>query len=202
MLKHGLSIAAAALLGVRAGAQAQDGFFDFSKIPGLDAQPTVTLDLTPGMLAFVSGAARATDPGAADLLAGIRGARIYVYESLASRDAADVKRFIDDTAGKLENQGWHRAVFVQDDDGDVRVYVKLGDPAGPTPAHLNGLTVMVAGDGGEAVFVNLDAQIDPAQIGRLAAEFGPGGKLGGLAGLGQPSRTSPPAASARSETGG
>src|SRR5262245_37885096 len=127
MLKLTHSIAAAALLGVCAGANAQEGFVDFSKIPGLDAEPAITLNLNGALLAFASQAATATDPEAANLLAGIRGVRVFVYENIANRDATAMQRFVDETSGKLEGEGWHRAVLVQDDEENkVRVYAKLG----------------------------------------------------------------------------
>jgi uncharacterized protein DUF4252 len=182
MSKQKSLLAAVALLGVCAAAHAQNGFFDFSKIPGLNATPSVTIDLNAAMLGFVTAATQEADPEAASMLAGIRGVRVYVYENVADGEAAAVQRFVDSASGKLESEGWHRAVFVQDGEDKVRMYVKIGDPA--APSRLSGLTVMVAGSSGEAVFINVDGQIDPSQLGRLAAQFAPNGKLNGLSGLG------------------
>lgn len=181
MTKLRYSIAAAAWLGLSAAAHAQDGFFDFSKIPGLNAAPSVTIDLNAAMLGFVTAAAQQADPETASMLAGIRGVRVYVYEDVPERDAAAVQRFVDDTSGQLEKDGWHRAVFVQDGEDKVRMYVKMGDQA--QPSRLSGLTVMVTDSTGEAVFINVDGQIDPAQLGRIAAEFAPNGRLNGLPGV-------------------
>jgi uncharacterized protein DUF4252 len=195
MLNHRLSIAAVALLGICTGAHAQEGFFDFSKIPGLDATPAVQIDVNPAMLAFFGQAASATDPEAAALLAGIRGMRVFVYQDVANRDLAAMQRFIDDTSGKLESQGWHRAVFVQDDANKVRIYAKLGDAA--APSRLNGFTVMVTEESGGAVFINVDGQIEASQIGRLMGEYGQYGKFAGLGGIGIPRGNAPNDAATR-----
>lgn len=180
MLKLKHSIAAAALLGVCSGAHAQEGFFDFSKIPGLDATPTVQIDLSPALIAFAGNAARATDPTAAAVLDGIRGMRVYVYENVG-RDLSTVQKFIDDTSTKLESEGWHRAVFVQDDENKVRIYAKLGDST--APSRVNGFTVMVTEENGGAVFVNVNGQIEASQIGQLMNQFGHG-PFAGLGGTG------------------
>lgn len=181
MSNHRLSFAAVALLGVCVGAQAQEGFFDFSKIPGLDATPAVQIDVNPAMLSFVGAAARATDPQAADLLAGIRGMRVYVYDNVGNRDLSAMQRFIDDTSGKLERDGWHRAVYVQDEDNKVRIYAKLAGAA--ESSRVDGFTVMVTEENGGAVFINVDGQIEASQIGRLMGEYG-NGRFAGLGGFG------------------
>ncbi len=182
MFKPVISIAAVACLGFSAGAHAQDGFFDFGKIPGLDKQPTVQIDLNPAMLGFVMAATEPTDPETAKLIAGIRGVRVFVYEDIGD-DLAAVQKFVDDTSSTLERDGWHRAVFVQEGDEKVRMYVKLGEPGAGT-SNLNGLTVMVTDGSGEAVFINVAGSIQPAQLGRLAGAFHMSGMLNGIPGVG------------------
>jgi hypothetical protein len=190
MTRTTLSFAAAAAL-LSTAAFAQTGFFDFGRIPGLSAQPSVQIDLNPAMLGFVSEAAKTTDPEAAEVLAGIEGVRVYVYDDVGD-DGAAVLRFIDDTSSKLESEGWHRTVFIQDGDEKVRLYVKLAEPGAAAPSSVAGLTVMISGgEGGEAVFINVAGSIQPAQLGRVAAAFGVEGVLGGLGGLAGPRDTTP-----------
>jgi Domain of unknown function (DUF4252) len=181
----------AALLGVSSACWAQAGFFDFGEIPGLDAEPTVQIDLTPAMLGFVAEAARPNDPETADLLAGIEGVRVFVYEDVGN-DMQAVLRFIDDTSKKLDAAGWHRTVLVQEGDEKVRIYMKLATAQGATASNVSGITVMVADGSGEAVFINVAGEIEPAQFGRLAAAFDLD-EFGGLTGLGgvQPDRDAP-----------
>lgn len=192
MTKTTLPLAGAvALLALSSAAPAQTGFFDFGRIPGLNAQPSVQIDLNPAMLGFVSEAAKTTDPEAAAVLAGIEGVRVYVYDDVGD-DAAAVLRFIDDTSSKLEGDGWHRTVFIQDGDEKVRLYMKMAEPGAAAPSSVAGLTVMISGGtGGEAVFINVAGAIEPAQLGRLAGAFGIEGVLGGLGGLAGPRDTSP-----------
>jgi hypothetical protein len=167
-VKSVLFAATATLSGI---VQAQ-GAFDFSRIPGISAEPTVQIDLNPMMIGFVSEAARATDPQAADVLAGIRGIQVLVYE--LGETSQPLLSFIDTASGALENDGWQRAVYVQEGDEKVRIYMKFD------ASEMAGLTVMVADSGGEAVFVNVDGAINPAMLGRIAGQLGMGGMLGVL----------------------
>jgi hypothetical protein len=172
-LKTLLVLAATALLASAAQAQAE-GYFEFGRIPGLGGEPTVQIDLSAAMLALVSAATRAKDPAAADAMAGIEGVRVHVYETVDDPQA--VLDFIDDTSGTLEKKGWERTVFVQEPGEKVRIYTKLDK------AQITGLTLMVFD--GEAVFINVAGQINPAQLGQLMNAFGMDGVMDNLAGAG------------------
>ncbi|HEX6998045.1 MAG TPA: DUF4252 domain-containing protein [Gammaproteobacteria bacterium] len=156
-----------------AGALAQ-GFFDFDSVPGLPDAPTVQIDLNGALLAFVSGATRAAgDAETADMLRGLEGVRLRVYESLEDADA--VNAFVDDASGRLEREGWQRVVYVQEGGEKVRVYARMEGE------QVNGLTLMVV-DAAEAVFMNVAGPLDPEQLGRLAGAVGVGDVIGELAG--------------------
>lgn len=172
MIKNGSLFLMLAVTATSASAQ---GSFDFSSVPGLPSEPSVQIDLPAAMLGFVTEAARASDPGAADALAGIRGVRVLVYEDLD--ETAPVLETIEQASRMLEDDGWQRMVYVNDGDDKVRLYVKLGGE------HLAGMTVMVMDGGGEAVFVNVDGMIEPATLGHLANSFGMGGMLDDITGL-------------------
>ena len=148
------------------------GFFDFGKIPGVD-EPSIQIDLDPWLLGFVGEATRSNDPATADLLAGLSGIRVRIYDSM--RDAAAVAGFVDDASQALESDGWQRMVYIQDGDDKVRIYVKRdGDT-------LSGMTVMVV-DASDAVFLNIAGSITPEQLGRVVAAVGledVAGTLGG-----------------------
>jgi hypothetical protein len=164
-------VVAAATLSNAAHAQ---GAFDFGRIPGIDAEPTVQIDLSASMLAFVSAAAGANSPGAANPMDGIEGVRVYVYESIDDIEA--VHDFIDDTSGTLEREGWERTVFIQEDSEKVRIYTKLEGN------RIAGLTLMVVDGSQEAVFINVAGQINPAQLAQLMGAVGMDGMLDGLSG--------------------
>lgn len=162
-----------ALVALCVGSQALgQGFFDFGQIPGVD-EPSVQIDLDPWLLGFVGEATRSGDPATADLLAGLTGIRVRVYDSM--RDAAAVAGFIDNASQALENDGWQRMVYIQDGDDKVRIYVKRDEDA------LSGMTVMVV-DESDAVFLNIAGSITPEQLGRVVAAVGLDGVASTLGG--------------------
>src|SRR5690606_32704932 len=164
-------------------AQQQQSPFRFDSIPGVSAEPHVQIDLGPALLGFAAEAARQSDPSAADMIAGLRGISVRVYDELS--DTAAVQSFVDRTSQSLEQSGWERVVFVQDGDEKVRVHALVDDQ------QVSGMTVMVLGSS-EAVFINIDGQIDPAQLGRVAAGMGFGDVLGAIMGAAQAAPTPAP----------
>jgi hypothetical protein len=146
-------------------AASAQGYFDFGQVPGLASEPKVQIDLNAAMLTFAREAARVAEPEAAAALEGVEGVRVRVYDIVD--DARPVLDFIDDVSERLEDQGWQRMVYIQDEDARVRVYVTFNE------TRISGMTVMVAEEAGdEAVFINLLGEIDPAKIGQAAAALG------------------------------
>ena len=176
---------------VACGAAGAQGYFDFGKIPGLTAEPTVQIDLNPAMLAFVAEAAKGADPKTAEVLAGIQGVRVNVYEDIG-HDLEAVTKFVDDTSKVLERDGWHRTVFVQEGDEKVRLYMKLGGTANAAASDVTGLVMMVVDGSGEAVFINVAGRIQPAQLGQIANAIGMGNMFAGFGLGGPPPPNGPP----------
>lgn len=166
-------LVAAAACSLFSGIAAAQGAFDFRAIPGLPADPNVQVDLGPALLGFVAEAARQSDPGAADMIAGLRSISVRVYEELT--DLAAVDAFVNDTSSSLEQSGWERVVFVQDGTDKVRIYARIDGN------EMAGMTVMVL-DSSDAVFINIDGRVNPQQLGRVAAAMGFDGVLGGMLG--------------------
>ncbi len=108
--------------------------------------------------------------------------RVRVYEDIGSQ-IQDVLKFVDDTTTRLERDGWHAVVRVNEDGERVRVYVKPG-----TNGTIAGLTVLVtdSGSGDEAVFINVAGAIEPARLGMIASAVGMDGMFGMLPALGAP----------------
>jgi hypothetical protein len=160
-------------------AQPQGGYFDFTQVPGLGEHPQVQIDLGPQMLAFLKLAA--PDPDVADAFTGLQNVRVLVYGEL--EDPAAVFAFVEDSSGKLEGAGWQRIVYVEGEGSKARIYAKLEGE------RMVGMTVMVVGDDesddpadqpGEAVFINIAGDIDPAKLGRIANEMGVDGVFQGV----------------------
>lgn len=163
---------AAVVCGFFSAASAQEEF-RFDAIPGIAAEPHVQIDLGPALLGFAAEAARQSDPGAADMIAGLRGISVRVYEEVT--DAPAVQSFVDQTTQSLEQSGWERVVFVQDGTERVRVHALVEGQ------QMVGMTFMIL-DSSDAVFIKIDGQIDPVQLGRVAAAMGLGDVLGGMLG--------------------
>ena len=166
-----------ALLAVAAPVGAQ-GDFSFGEIPGLDAEPSVEIDLNPAMMGLFSEAAKGADADAASALSGVTNVRVRVYEGI-SDEIEDVLKFVDDTSTRLERDGWHTVVRIREDGEHVRIFMRPG-----TDATISGLTIMVADSGGdEAVFINVAGAIEPAQLGRIAAQMGMNGMFNMVPGI-------------------
>jgi hypothetical protein len=160
------------ICGVCATARAQ-GYFDFDSIPGVPDEPTVQVDLNQAIIGFALGAARVSEPEAAEMLEGIEGIRVRVYESLV--DVGAVESFLNEASQRLERDGWQRIVFVQEDDDRVRVYARMDGQI------MNGMTIMVL-DSSEAVFVNIAGRIEPEMLGHIAGGMGFGDILADITG--------------------
>jgi hypothetical protein len=176
-----IALAGLAAITVRAEAQ---GYFDFGQIPGVAAKPKVQIDLDSALLSFLNAAAGAADPSVGDALTGIENVRVRVYDT--TDDESELSAYIDDTSGQLERDGWRRAVYVEDEHSKVRLYMRYEDD------KATGLTLMVAGQEHEAVFVNVAGLIDPAQLGRLMNAVGAGHSLPGIGGAAATTPTEAP----------
>ncbi len=155
-----------AFLALVPGLAHAQGYFDFAQIPGVGDEPRIQIDLNSSMLGFVRAAAGAADPELAGFLARIEGVRVLVYDILDDSD--EVMAFIERASQTLERDGWQRAVYVQDEGTRVRLYLKFDGEA------VEGMTAMVAdlAAGREVVFMNVVGEIDPEEIGQLAASLG------------------------------
>ena len=111
--------------------------FSFDDIPGLEAEPTVEIDLGPDDDAASSAKRRKARRQARRALEGVTNVRVRVYEDIAE-DMQSVLKFVDATATKLEGDGWRAVVRVREGGEQVRVYMKPG-----ADGTLAGVTVMV-----------------------------------------------------------
>jgi hypothetical protein len=180
------TLLATALLAVASTANAQQGYFSFDDIPGVDAEPTVEVDLNPTLLGFVGEAARGADADAAQVLAGITNVRVRVYEGIGD-DIAAMARFVEETSARLEREGWQRAVKVNEDGEQVRIYMKpLAPGANAAAGSIGGIVVMVTDEGAsdEAVFINVAGIIQPEQLGKIASRVGMNGVFNMVPGAG------------------
>ena len=144
-----------------AAAMAQ-GSLNFDTIPGIDQQPSVTVDVTPTMIAFWRGMFDDADPATPDIFAGLRNIRLRVYDVTDSGRAFGT--FIQDVAGRLEGQGWQRVASVMGEGSNVQLHMQM------TEENVTGMTIMVL-DGEEAIFMTIDGSISAADLGRLMRQL-------------------------------
>ncbi len=172
------------LLAVGSGAYAQGGgYFSFDKIPGIDSEPSVEIDLGPEMMRFFGEATKGAQGPTG--LEGVTNVRVRVYEGVTQGGEAEVLKFVDDTSRTLERDGWRSVVRVNEDSERVRIFMKLAT-SGANEGSIEGLTIMVVDSGGdkEAVFINVAGVIRPEQLGKVASRFGMEDVFGRMPGAG------------------
>lgn len=160
------------------------GSFDFDDLSGLDGEPVMSIDINPIMIAFFRAVLQEADPATADVLNGLRGLSLRVYHG--GDNQRTINNFIEDATGELEDSGWQRMMFVDDENSKVRIHTRM------TAEEVSGLTLMVY-DGAEAFFLNIDGSVSAADLGKVMAALNvhaPDG-LGGLTGLPFPMPSSP-----------
>ncbi len=146
--------------------EGQPGYVDFAALEGIsEAQPKVEIDLGPGLLGFLAEASREEDAELSTVMHQLVSVRLLVYE-LSKEQSSDALNAATLLAEQLETQGWERAVLVRDEDAVIRMYTKSVDQ------KIAGMTVLVVGEDGESVFINVVGEIDATQLGRLAAKLG------------------------------
>lgn len=168
-LKPGLLLA---LLLLSAPAQGQDsltdqpGYVDFGDLNSMtQSDPEVEISLGNALIRFLCAAVREEDEELADTLCKLRSIRISVF-SLDPEDYEQARDKANEISGQLEKKGWEPAVVMRAEDSTVRMYMRMvGD-------KVAGMAVMVIEPGEDAVFMNIVGEIDPAQLGRVAARFG------------------------------
>jgi hypothetical protein len=134
------------------------GSFNFDDIPGIDEAPAVSVDVNPVMLGFFRTMAAQASPETPDLFAGLRSIKLRVYDASTTGD--EFSSFIQNTAGRLEAQGWQRLMAVQDEGSNMQFHLQM------TEENVTGMTIMMLEES-EAIFINIDGNISAAELGRL-----------------------------------
>jgi hypothetical protein len=123
------------------------------------------------MVGWIRTALQGVDPEGAELLRGLRSVKVRVYHS--GDNARQFSNFIDDVTNELQGSGWESVMSAQDEGSIVRWYMQM------TEEEVSGMTVMAA-DGSEAIFINIDGTISAEDLGRVLAHVGAGEMLGAM----------------------
>lgn len=136
------------------------GYVEFADLNPVYGEPKVMVNLNKTMLGFVSKL-NMSDPATTELISKLKGVRVHVYDMDGNdQPALDL---IADVSSSLQAKSWLPIVSVNENGEKVRIFTKLTDDI------MDGLVVMaVESDGkGEAVFINIVGEIDPAQISKV-----------------------------------
>ncbi len=119
--------------------------------------PNVNLNFGNTMIQGLAEGFRGTNADLADLISGVAGLRVMVFEDV---EGSLARTFVSDTAFELGNQGWTPAVEVRDESDHVDIYIK------ESGEFVDGIVLMVTESSGDAVFINVFGALDPVFIGK------------------------------------
>lgn len=138
--------------------RSNDGFADLESLGMRDVDRVMTLSIGPALLRFAASHVD-DDPELRELLRGLDGIRIRIYE--IDGDAGRVATRIDTMSSHLQHDGWEPVLTVRE--GDETTHMLLRTIKG----RLCGMTVLVSDGDSEAVVVNLMGEIQPEQFGEV-----------------------------------
>lgn len=153
-------LVAAVLAGALAGCgvtapRGSDGYADLDSLGLADTDRVMTLSIGPALLRFAAAHVD-DDPETRQLLRGLDGVRIRIYE--IDGDAARVARRMDGMSRKLQANGWERVLLARSEGEEAHMLMKVVD------RRICGMTVLVSDGESEAVVVNLMGDIQPRQF--------------------------------------
>ena len=141
--------------------------FDVLGIQGIlgDVEAVVEVSVPPPLLKMVAAAVEPEDPQLAKLLSNLALVRVQVFEQIGSDQAKKLQKVTAVASKNLLERGWMNVVRVREGEDRVDILLKLEDDS------IVGLVVFVISPDGEAVLVNIVGELDPALLGKLAAQF-------------------------------
>jgi len=153
-LATGLVIVSLAACGVTAP-RSSEGFADLDSLGLADTDRVLRLSLGPALLRFVASNLE-DDPQTQELLRGLEGVRIRIYE--IDGDAGRVAHRMGRMSGKLQKAGWEPVLQLRAADEQTHMLIKMSGH------EMRGMTVLVSDGESEAVVINLMGEISPRQF--------------------------------------
>ena len=154
-----LAAALAALLLSTTSVAEPAGQVNFADLSEQYGEPKVEINLTAALMRMVGSFAKKDDPEVAELLSKLQFINVRVYQ--IADHAATAVASVEDISKKLKRDKWETLVTVNDEGERVRIFSKS------TNDVIDGIVVMAVSpgkEGGEAVFINIVGEIDPAKI--------------------------------------
>lgn len=139
--------------------------FDVGKILG-DVKPAIEVSIPPSLLPMVSAATKHDEPELSDLLSKLSLIRVQLFEDIGARGAEKIKERVAEITTQLKKDGWENVVRAQDEGDSIDMLVRAKD------GSIAGLAMFLVSSDGEAIFVNIVGEFDPALLGQLGGAFG------------------------------
>ena len=136
--------------------KSSDGYADLESLGMRDTDNVMTLSIGPALLRFAASHVD-DDPDTRDLLKGLDGVRIRIYE--IDGDAGRVATRIDNMSLHLQDDGWQPVMLTREDDETTHMLLRVVD------GQICGMTVLVSDGESEALVINLMGEIKPQQFG-------------------------------------
>ena len=136
--------------------KSSDGYADLESLGMRDTDNVMTLSIGPALLRFAASHVD-DDPDTRDLLKGLDGVRIRIYE--IDGDAGRVATRIDNMSLHLQDDGWEPVMLIREQDETTHMLLRVVE------GQICGMTVLVSDGETEAVVINLMGEIKPQQFG-------------------------------------
>jgi hypothetical protein len=154
------AVAATFLAAAAARAEtAPAGYVDLGQfVPPTSGGQFVEVNLSSALLKLAARITEREEPAVGALLKDLHSVRVNVIE-INDANRADLEKRASTIRDQLVAQGWQQTVTVREHSENVGIYLKMG-----ADEVIQGITVVVLEDKGEAVFVNVVGNIRPEQI--------------------------------------
>ncbi len=164
-------VCALLLFGAASTATAQDSHADHSGYIDFDSMgdvfgitPSLEVNVHGILMEMAANAARESEPEVSNLLDHLIAVQVRGFDVEFDR-MDDFMQHSQRLLERLEGEGWQTVVHVRKDDEQVDVMLNEREGA------IAGLLVMVKGEDGERVFVNIVGEIRPEQLTLLGDAF-------------------------------
>lgn len=138
------------------------GYIDFADLGEAYGEAKVEINLHKALLNMVGSFSKSEDPEIAEILSGVESIKVRVFPLNGKPEKA--MQTVEDVSKKIRKQDWEPLISVNEEKEKIRIFSKM------TGEVMDGLVVMVVSENGpgEAVFINIVGQIDPAKVSKLA----------------------------------
>src|SRR6266850_846106 len=162
----GIAILSAALCATALAENKAPGRVDFGSFsPARSGGEFVEVNVSSSLISLVSSLVEHKDAELFQLLKGLHEVRVNVI-GLADDNRDSIEKRAEAISRELDKGGWERVVRAQQQDKNVRVYLKTQGKD-----SVQGLVVMATEGNKQAVFVNIVGDIKPSQLSLLGEKL-------------------------------